>query len=100
MERSAKGHAFPEGFQPIEFRFADVVAVEIELVLAIVTFDGENFCKHRLQTGVFAFRRWRIELEEFTIGIRLQLNQIGWREHLFDFPEVDSFSNFRWHCLP
>jgi hypothetical protein len=58
---------------------------------------GKTSVKHGLQTEVLPSRRGDIQLQKLEIGIDLDLDQVGWVDHLPDFSEVDSLSYSRCH---
>ena len=92
VQRRAVGDAFAQALQPVVLRLADFVAVKIQDALAIVTFDGKNLGEDRLQARVLALG-WRgVGLQEFPVGIGLQLDQVRRGDDLFDFSEMDAFS--------
>jgi hypothetical protein len=39
----------------------------------------------------------RVRLQEFLVGIGLQFDHVRRHDNLFDFAEIDSFSDSRWH---
>ena len=91
MQRRAVGDALAQAFQPVVFWLADFVAVKIQDAFAIVTFDGKNLGEDRLQSDVLALGRRRVGLEEFPVGIGLQLDQIGRGNDLLDLSKMDAF---------
>ena len=100
VQRSAVGNTFSQTFEPVIFRFADVVTVKIKDAFAIITFDRKHLGENRLQSRILA-RAWRSGfLQEIAVGIGLQFNEVRRSDDLFDFPEVDSFSYFGWHFGP
>src|SRR5436189_4392853 len=97
IERSAIGEAFAEAFKPVYFRLADFIRVKIEFAFAVVALDREHLGEDGLETQVFPLGLRNLGLQEFLVGIGLQLDEIGWSDDFFDFAEVDSFSGSRWH---
>jgi hypothetical protein len=39
----------------------------------------------------------RVRLQELLVGIGLQFDHVRRHDNLFDFAEIDSFSDSRWH---
>src|SRR4030095_8988221 len=99
VKRRAVGDAFAQALEPIHLGFADVVAVKVEHNLAVVALDWEDLLENRLQADVLALSGRDVELQEFGVGGRLQLDEVRRRDDFFDLPKVDSFSGSRWHCL-
>ena len=97
VKRSAVGQAFAQALEPIEFRLADFIGMEIEDAFAVITFDRENLREHGLESQIFALGRRLIGLQKFLIGMGLQLDEIGRRNDFFNFAEVNTFSGSRWH---
>ena len=99
VERRAEGDALTETFQPVVLGLADVVAVVVQDHLPVVALDREHFLEDGLEADVLALGGGDVELQELRVRVGLQLNEIGRRDDLFDFTEVDSFSGSRWHCF-
>ncbi len=97
IERRAVGQAFAQTFEPIHFRLADFVGMEIEHAFAVVTFDREDLGENGLEPEILAAGLGHLRLEEFPVRIGLQLDQVGRGNDLFDFAEVNSFNGSRWH---
>ena len=58
---------------------------------------GKNLGENSLEPQVFSLGLRNFRLEEFPIRIGLQLDEIGRGNNFFNFAEVDTFSDFRWH---
>src|SRR5262249_2313817 len=97
IQRSTVGKTFTKAFEPIHLGLADFVGMEIKDAFAVVAFDGEHLGEDGLKPQVFPLGLRNLGLQEFLIGIRLQLDEVGWSDDFFNFAEVNSFSGSRWH---
>ena len=98
VKRGAIGHALSQTFEPVHFRRLNVIAVEIEDRLAIVTGNGENFGEHGLEAHVLAFGRRKLRLEKLAVRIKLDLDEVRGGDNLFDLAEVNAISVLGCHC--
>ena len=64
MQRRAEGQALAQALEPVQFRFADLVAVKIEHALAVVTLDGKHLLEHGLQAQILALGRRHVGLQK------------------------------------
>jgi hypothetical protein len=71
--------------------------VKAQHALAIVTFYWKYFREYSLQTRVLSPGGRSVGLQKFVIRIGLQFDKVRRRNDLFDLPEVNAFSYFRWH---
>jgi hypothetical protein len=75
--------------------------MEIQDAFAVVTLDREDFREDGLKAKILPFGLGHFGLEKLLIGIGLQFNEIWRSNDLFDFAEVNSFSDFAmWHLEP
>jgi len=81
-----------KAFEPIHFRFPDLVGMEVEHALFIVARNGKDFGKNSLKPQVLALGIRDLSLQEFPIGIGLQFDEVRRGDDLFNLAEVNSFS--------
>ncbi len=91
IQRRAEGLAFTLALDGRHFGLAQVVADEIEAGFLLKTENGEKFLEDRLQTQRFYAWRVHILLEEFVIGIDLELNEVWGLDGFLKFAEVNAF---------
>ena len=90
VQRRAVGQALTKGLEPIQLGFANLIGGEIQNTLPIVRFNGKHFLEDSLEADIFAAARRHVGLQKFDVGIRLQLDEIGRGNDLFDFAEIDA----------
>ena len=66
--------------------------MEVEDAFFIIAGDRKDFGKNGLKPEVLALGIWDLGLQEFPVGIRLQLDEVGRGDDLFNLAEVNSFS--------
>ncbi len=71
---------------------ADRVLDELERRVLAEVADGKYRLEHRLQAGVFAFRRQPVHLQEPLVGLLLDLDQVRDRDRRLDLAEVDALA--------
>src|SRR5262249_49153650 len=78
----------------------DFVRDVVEFDLLVIALDGEDFTENRLEADMLlALGGADVGLEEFRVGIRLQLDHVRWRDDFLDLAEVDTFCGSRWHFM-
>ena len=96
VERRGVSLALAHALADAHLRLRQLVAREVQRDLLVVARDREHLAEHRLQSGLLALRGRDALLQEFLVGIGLQLDEI-WRLCAFlDGSEVDAFRHDVW----
>ncbi len=77
--------------------FADLVGGELELDLAVVALDREDFGEDGLEALGAALGGGNLGLEEIAVGLELVLDEIRDVDRLVDLPEIDALHGFLSH---
>ena len=90
MERRAEGFAFALRFERAELGRTNVIADILEHHFFVITRNGEHFAKNGFEAGVLALGRRGALLQEFLVGIDLQLDEVGRFRGFLEFSEVET----------
>ena len=70
---------------------ADLVGDELERHLLVEALDRENLVEHLLKPLILPLRRRHVALEEITVGVNLEADQIRNFENVPELPKINSF---------